>query len=137
MSDSHHVVPNPDGGWDVKRANATRASGHFSTQKKAVDAGRVISRNQKTEFVIHRRDGTIEKKDHVVPSPQGGWDVKRGGASKASKHFSTKKDAVDWGRSVSRNRGSDLYVHRRDGTVERKVSPGGESLSKHRDTHPE
>ena len=32
------------------------------------------------------------KTHHVVPnSDRGGWDVKRGGASKASKHFDTKK----------------------------------------------
>ncbi len=62
-ADSNHVVPNPNGGWDVKRANAKRASGHFDTKREAVDVGRVISRNQKTEFVIHRQDGTIQKKD--------------------------------------------------------------------------
>lgn len=27
-SNSHHVVPNPNGGWDVKRGGSSRASSH-------------------------------------------------------------------------------------------------------------
>ena len=30
---SHHVVPNPDGGWDVKKGGAERASGHFDRHR--------------------------------------------------------------------------------------------------------
>jgi hypothetical protein len=62
-SKSHHVVPNPDGGWDVKKGGAERASGHFENKSDAVDAGRQISRNQQTEFVIHGKDGKIQQKD--------------------------------------------------------------------------
>ena len=50
---SHHVVHNPNGGWDVKRGGAQRSSGHYSTKEQAINAGRQISRNQGTEFVIH------------------------------------------------------------------------------------
>lgn len=60
---SHHVVPNPDGGWDVKKGGAERASGHFETQKEAIDKGREISLNQHTEFFIHNRHGVIRDKD--------------------------------------------------------------------------
>ena len=70
MADSHHVVPNPDGGWDVKRSGASRASRHFDTKADAVDAGREISRNQRTEFVIHRRDGTFQRKDSHGNDPR-------------------------------------------------------------------
>jgi Uncharacterized protein conserved in bacteria (DUF2188) len=62
-SDTHHVVPNPKGGWDVKKGGAAKASGHFDRKKDAVDAGRQISRNQDTEFVIHGQDGKIQRKD--------------------------------------------------------------------------
>ena len=31
---------------------------------------------------------------HVVPNSGGGWDVRRGGAERASGHFDTKRDAV-------------------------------------------
>ena len=78
MSNTHHVVPNPEGGWDVKRGGSERASGHFSTKKEAVDAGRVISRNQKTEFVIHRQDGTIERTEFVIHRQDGTIERKEG-----------------------------------------------------------
>ena len=59
----HHVVPNPEGGWDVKRNNCKRSSGHFETKQEAVDRAREISRNQNTELVVHNRDGKIAYSD--------------------------------------------------------------------------
>jgi hypothetical protein len=47
----------------VKKGGATRASGHYDTKQDAVDAGRKISRNQKTELRIHNLDGTISQSD--------------------------------------------------------------------------
>lgn len=61
--ETHHVVPNPNGGWDVKRGGGQRVSAHTDTKADAVDAARVISRNQGTELVIHGRDGRIIKSD--------------------------------------------------------------------------
>ncbi|RYY28414.1 MAG: DUF2188 domain-containing protein [Sphingomonadales bacterium] len=61
--ESHHVVPNPAGGWDVKRGGGERASGHFDTKAQAVDRGREISRNQGTELRVHNRDGRIASSD--------------------------------------------------------------------------
>lgn len=61
--DEHHIVPNPNGGWDVKRSGGERASVHTDTKKEAVDAGRTISQNQKTELVIHNKDGKIARSD--------------------------------------------------------------------------
>ncbi|GGD84211.1 DUF2188 domain-containing protein [Citromicrobium bathyomarinum] len=60
---SHHVVPNPSGGWDVKRGGASRASTHHDTKREAIDRGRDISRNQNSEFRIHNRDGKIARSD--------------------------------------------------------------------------
>jgi hypothetical protein len=61
--ESHHVVSNPAGGWDVKRGGGQRASAHFDTKAEAVDRGREISRNQGTELRIHNRDGRIGSSD--------------------------------------------------------------------------
>ncbi len=61
--ESHHVVPNPDGGWDVKRGGADRSSGHFDRKDEAVDYGRQVSQNQRTEFRIHNKDGRIAQSD--------------------------------------------------------------------------
>jgi hypothetical protein len=66
------------------------------------------------------------KTHHVVPHPGGGWDFKRGGAERATKHFDKKADAVDFGRDVSRRQGTEFVVHRKDGTIERKDSHGGD-----------
>lgn len=61
--DSHHVVPNPDGGWDVKHGGSSRASSHHETKRDAVDRGREVSRNQGTELRIHNKDGRIGRSD--------------------------------------------------------------------------
>jgi hypothetical protein len=60
---SHHVVHNPNGGWDVKKGGADRVSYHTDNKKDAIDTGRIISQNQKTEFVIHNKNGRISQSD--------------------------------------------------------------------------
>jgi len=61
---------------------------------------------------------------HVVPSPEGGWNVKKGGSEKASKHFEKKDEAVSYGRIVSRNQDSELVIHGKDGTIQSTDSHG-------------
>ena len=61
--DTHHVVSNRNGGWDVKKGGAERATSHHDTKQQAVDKGREISRNQGTELRIHNRDGRISQSD--------------------------------------------------------------------------
>ncbi len=60
---THHVVHNAKGGWDVKRGDSQRSSGHYETKADAVKAGRAISKNQKTEFLIHGKNGRIQIAD--------------------------------------------------------------------------
>lgn len=60
---THHVVPNPSGGWDVKRGGGNRSSSHHDTKQEAIGRGREISRNQSTELRIHNRDGRIASSD--------------------------------------------------------------------------
>lgn len=66
------------------------------------------------------------KTHHVVPNPQGGWDVKRGGASRASSHHDTKQQAVDHARSISRSQGTELRIHNRDGRIAGSDSHGND-----------
>lgn len=61
--DTHHVVPNPNSGWDVKRGGSNRATSHHETKRDAIDSGRQVSRNQGTEFRIHNKDGRIASSD--------------------------------------------------------------------------
>ena len=65
----HHIVPNPGGGWDIIKNKAKRASGHFDNKQDAVDRAREISRNQNSELIIHRKDGTIERRDSHENDP--------------------------------------------------------------------
>jgi len=67
---SHHVMPEPSGGWVGKRAGAKHALKHFKTKKEAVGYMRGVSQRQETELVIHRKDGTIEKRDSHGHDPR-------------------------------------------------------------------
>lgn len=59
----HHVVHNQNGGWDAKRNGAQRASVHADTKAEAIKTGRVISKNQGTEFIVHGMNGRIQNPD--------------------------------------------------------------------------
>lgn len=59
---THHVVKNPSGGWVVRKAGSSRASGRFTTQKEAVAGANTLSKNQGTRVVVHGRDGRIKKR---------------------------------------------------------------------------
>lgn len=61
---------------------------------------------------------------HVVPGAGGGWDVERSGAERPSNHFDNKQDAIDKAREISRNQGTELVIHGRDGKIQRKDSHG-------------
>ena len=61
---------------------------------------------------------------HVVPHNGGGWDVRRGGADRISGHFETKKEAVDYGRQVSRSQQTELRIHNQDGKISESDSHG-------------
>jgi hypothetical protein len=63
---------------------------------------------------------------HVVPHQSGGWDVRRGGADRASGHFGTKQEAVDYARGVSRNQSTELRIHNQDGRIAQSDSHGGD-----------
>lgn len=68
MSSDRHVVPNPEGGWDIKKPGASRSSGHAATQADAVNRAKEIVANQGGgEVRIHGRDGAIRDSDTVPP----------------------------------------------------------------------
>ncbi len=55
-------------------------------------------------------------KVHVI-SRQTGWAVKREGATRASKIYKTKGEAVKDARNSSKGR--DVVVHKKDGSIEK------------------
>lgn len=65
----YHVVHNPQGGWDVKRESGSRSSGHFDRKNDAMERGRELAKNYRTELVEHGRDGRIQDSDSYGPDP--------------------------------------------------------------------
>ena len=63
---------------------------------------------------------------HVVKS-SGGWAVKKGGSTRATKVFSTQKDAVAHGRGIAKKQKAEFYVHGKDGRIREKDSYGKDS----------
>lgn len=72
---NQHVVPNGDI-WQVKSEGSTRATKNFNTQREAIDYARDITRNQKSELVIHGRNGQIRDKDSYGNDPYPPRDTK-------------------------------------------------------------
>ena len=113
-------APMPDGNpaWAIHRqTNLARDRLAYSTPKN----GETIMSNKKSPG----KGGTT----HVVPDSDGGWNVKRGGASRASGHFDTKQQAVDRAREISRNAQSELKVHNKDGKIAQSDSHGNDPRS--------
>ena len=68
-NNNRHVVPNPDGGWDVKKPGGSRASSHHDTQREAERRAKEIVANRGGgEVRIHDRRGRIRDSDTVAPA---------------------------------------------------------------------
>ena len=63
---------------------------------------------------------------HVVPNAGGGWDIRRGGADRASAHFDRKSDAVERAREISSNARTELKIHNKDGRIGQSDSHGND-----------
>lgn len=76
MGKNQHVTKHPDGGWQVKGAGNEKATKVTSTQKESIDAAKEIAKNQKSEVVIHGKDGRIRDKDSYGNDPNPPQDTK-------------------------------------------------------------
>jgi hypothetical protein len=63
---------------------------------------------------------------HVVPSMSGGWAVRNSGSIRASRLFDTQSEAVEFGRLAAKKEATELFIHRRDGTVQSRSSYGND-----------
>ena len=72
---NQHVVPLGNG-WAVKREGSKRFTVITERQKDAITVAREIARNNKTEIVIHGRDGKIRDKDSYGNDPHPPIDKK-------------------------------------------------------------
>lgn len=66
---NRHVVPNPEGGWDVVTPRANKASANLPTQAEAIDRAReIVESLGGGEVVIHGKDGRIRDLDTIAPA---------------------------------------------------------------------
>ena len=64
-----HVLPS-DKGWKVELEGASRATSTHTTQSAATKAGRVIARRNKSELLIHGRNGRIRDRSTYGRDPR-------------------------------------------------------------------
>lgn len=66
------------------------------------------------------------KNQHVTPHPDGGWQVKAAGNSKATIKTDTQSEAIDIARRIARNQESELVIHRPNGQIRDRDSFGND-----------
>ncbi|MFT8728622.1 MAG: DUF2188 domain-containing protein [Oenococcus oeni] len=66
----------------------------------------------------------MNKPQHVVHNPNGGWDVLGAGNSRATAHTETKEQAIQRARTISQNQHSELIIHNLNGRISQKDSHG-------------
>lgn len=71
-----HVVRHKDGGWATKKEGADRAGSRHDTQREAIERAREQAIREKTEVVIHGKDGKIRDSDSYGNDPHPPKDKK-------------------------------------------------------------
>ncbi len=56
-----HVVPK-DKSWVVKSTSSIKATRIFNTQKEAIDYGKKVAKNNKTDVIVYGRNGKIRER---------------------------------------------------------------------------
>ena len=62
----------------------------------------------------------------VMKHHSGHWQVRRDGSKRASNICETKKEAIDIGRKISKNQGTELQIHKVNGEIQRRDSHGND-----------
>lgn len=75
MGKDRHVVPH-DGSWAVRKPGSDRVSSTHRTQQAAINKAIQGAKSDKSEVVIHGRDGKIRDKDSYGNDPFPPRDTK-------------------------------------------------------------
>lgn len=67
-----------------------------------------------------------KKSVHVTPHPDGGHQVKTGGAGRAYRRTETQAEAIEIGRQVAINQGAELKIHGMNGRIRESNSYGND-----------
>jgi hypothetical protein len=70
MYEERHVVPSPDGGWDLLAEGTAQVASHHATPREAVQRARAVLLDDADggELLLHDSDGEIRAKVRVRPS---------------------------------------------------------------------
>jgi len=66
---------------------------------------------------MSKKQSSSPKRTHVVKR-ESGWAVKKEGAKRATKVYQTKEEAVK-GAQKDRDSGSDVVIHKKDGSIQK------------------
>lgn len=98
-----------------------------SAKKKAIDIANTLvderkkyeergePKKNKTEYPS--RPELLDTDELVVPQDNQ-WAVQPKTAKKADKLFSTKEEAIEHGKSIAKNKETQLHVYRKDNSIE-------------------
>lgn len=59
--------------------------------------------------------------NHITKHPQGGWQIKKSGASRALKRFRTQKEAIEFAKGLEESTGTAYVIHKADGKTRKKT----------------
>ena len=65
------------------------------------------------------------RNQHIVPHDNG-WAVRGAGSQRATSVHRTQREAIDNGRQIACNQGTELFVHGRNGQIRERDSHGND-----------
>lgn len=68
----------------------------------------------------------MKKNQHVTPHPNGGWQVKGAGNTRATARTKTQAEAISIARDIAINKSSEVVIHRPNGQIRDKNSYGND-----------
>ncbi len=66
------------------------------------------------------------KNQHVTPHPDGGWQVKGAGNSRATIRTETQAEAIAVAREIARNQEAELFIYGMNGRIRETDSYGND-----------
>jgi len=67
-----------------------------------------------------------KKNQHIVPTKDGKWGVRGEKNQRLSSKHDTQKEAIEQGKEICENQGTELFVHGKDGKIRERSSYGND-----------
>ncbi|SDJ49971.1 DUF2188 domain-containing protein [Salimicrobium halophilum] len=78
-------------------------------------------RTRDEENPQNNRPKLLEKGEHVI-SHEDGWAVKAQDAKQPSDVFRKKEDAINRAKEIAGNKGTNVIIHKKDGSIQENIS---------------